>query len=103
MPRPRSEGRPLWDSMFPLRLRCRLLKVSPSGYDTRQRRALSRWAQDELTAAIRTLHAESDGVYGNPKIWQVYRQQGDRCRKHRIAQLMLKEGLCRIPALTRWK
>lgn len=34
----------------------------PSGYDTRQRRALSRWAQDELTAAIRTLHAESDGV-----------------------------------------
>ena len=91
--------------MFPIRLMCRLLRVSPSGYDARQRRAPSRWAQDcqRLTAAIRTLHAESDGVYGSPKIWQRRRQQGEGCGKHRMARLMRQAGLRGIPAPKRWK
>ena len=44
--------------MFSLRLMCRLLNGSLSGYDARQRRAPSLWAQDcqRLTTAIRTLH-----------------------------------------------
>jgi len=92
-------------TMFPLRLMCRLLHISPSGYYARQRRSPSPWAQDcqRLTAAIRTLHAESDGVYGSPKIWQILRQQGEGCGKHRIARLMRREGLRGIPAPTRWK
>jgi len=92
-------------TMFPLRLMCRLLRVSPSGYYARQRRPLSPWAQDcrRLTKAIRTLHAESDGVYGSPKIWQTLRTQGECCGKHRIARLMRQEGLQGIPAPTQWK
>lgn len=91
--------------MFPLRLMCRRLQVSPSGYYARQRRPPSLWAQDcqRLTAAIRTLHAESNGVYGSPKIWQKLRQQGEGCGKHRIARLMRQAGLRGIPAPTRWK
>lgn len=92
-------------TMFPLRLMCRLLHVSPSGYYARQRRPPSPRAQEgqRLTAVIRTIHAESDGVYGSPKIWQVLRTQGERCGKHRIARLMRREGLQGIPAPRRWK
>ena len=92
-------------TMFPLRLMCRLLHVSPSGYYARQRRSPSPWAQDcqRLTAAIRTIHADSDGVYGSPKIWQVLRTQGEGCGKHRVARLMQRERLRGIPAPTRWK
>ena len=92
-------------TMFPLRMMCRLLKVSPSGYDARQRRSPSAWAQDgqRLTAAIQTLHAESDGGYGSPKIWQRLRQHGERRGKHRMARLMRQAGLRGIPAPKRWK
>ena len=92
-------------TMFPLRMMCRLLRVSPSGYYARQRRPPSAWAQDcqRLTACIRTIHADSDGVYGSPKIWQVLRTQGEGCGKHRIARLMRREGLRGIPSRKRWK
>ena len=91
--------------MFPLRLMCRLLQVSPSGYDAWQRRAPSRWAQDcqRLMAAIRTLHPKSAGVYGSPKISQRLRQQGEGGGKHRMAWLMWQAGLRGIPAPKRWK
>ncbi len=79
--------------MFLPRLMCRLLQVSLSGYDARQR----------LTAAIHTLHAESDGVYGSPKIWPILQNQGEGCGKHRIARLMREESLCGIPSRKQWK
>ncbi|MGE0528691.1 MAG: IS3 family transposase [Bdellovibrionales bacterium] len=106
---PRPPGKRCHDSTLspqvPLRLMCRLLHVSPSGYYAQQRRPPSPWAQDcqRLTAAIRTLHAASDGVYGSPKIWQTLRTQGEGCGKHRMARLMRREGLRGIPAPTRWK
>lgn len=91
--------------MFPLRLMCRLLHVSPSGFYARQARPPSRRAQEEqrLRGTIRLIHAASDGVYGSPKIWQRLRQQGEGCGKHRIARLMRQAGLRGIPAPTRWK
>lgn len=66
---------------------------------------LAPWAQacQRLTAAIRTIHTDSDGIYGSPRIWQVLRTQGERCGRHRIARLMRREGLRGIPAPTRWK
>lgn len=90
---------------FPLRLMCRLLQVARSGYYARQQRSLSRRAQEShrLTAAIRAIYTDSDGVYGSPKVWQVLRQQGEGCGKHRVARLMRREGLCGIPSKKRWK
>lgn len=92
-------------TVFPLRLMCRLLKVSPSGYYARQRRPLSSRAQEDqrLQEAIGPIHAESNGVYGSPKIWQELRGRGERCGKHRVARLMRTAGLRGIPAKRRWK
>jgi putative transposase len=90
---------------FPIRLMCRLLQVSPSGYSVRQRRAPSHRAKEchRLTTAIRTIHADSDGIFGSPKIGHVLRQQGEGCGKHRIARLMQREGLRGIPSPKRWR
>lgn len=92
-------------TMFPLRLMCRLLQVSPSGFYARKRRSASLWSQNcqRLTAAIRTLHAERDGVYGSQKIWQILRKQNEGCGKHSIARLTRREGLRGISSPTSWK
>lgn len=60
------------NKLFPVRMMCRLLQVSPSGYYASQRRSLSRRAREnvQLTQEIRTIHEESDGVYGSLKLWQ---------------------------------
>ena len=89
--------------VFPIHMMCRLLQVSPSGYYASQRRSLSRRAQEnrQLTQEIRSIHAESDGVYGSPKLWQALQERGHVCGKHRVARLMKQEGLQGIPSRTR--
>ena len=53
---------------FPIRLMCRSLQVSASGYyDWRERGPSPREkANDQLLCHIRRLHAYSDGVLGAP-------------------------------------
>ena len=89
---------------FPIRMMCRLLRVSPSGYYTCQIRPKSRRAQEnaELTQAIRRIHAQSDAVYGSPKVWATLQHEGQPCGKHRVARLMKQVGLQGIPARKRW-
>jgi len=55
---------------YPVRLMCRSLRVSTSGYYAwRVRPESDRTVYDrELTRAIRRIHAESDGTYGSPRI-----------------------------------
>ena len=55
---------------YPIRLLCRLLQVSPSGYYAWRVRAESRRSRydRDLMRAIRFTHAESDGTYGSPRI-----------------------------------
>ena len=55
---------------FPIRMMCRNLKVSPSGYYDWRDRPLSARARDNrrLLVRIRSLHADSDGVLGSPGI-----------------------------------
>jgi putative transposase len=88
---------------FPIRMMCRLLRVSPSGYSARQRRRLSQRARDNvrLVQEIQVIHTEHDGVYGSPKIWQELRARGHACGRHRTARLMKQEGLQGIPSKTR--
>ena len=53
---------------YPIRLMCRCLKVSRSGYHAWAGRALSTRAQDNqrLLERMRQIHAEGDGVIGSP-------------------------------------
>jgi putative transposase len=84
---------------FAVRLMCRCLKVSASGYYAWRHRPLSRRAQENhrILNRIRELHAGSDGVMGAPRIWEELRYVGERCSKKRVARLMRVNGLAGIP------
>ena len=83
------------EQRYPVRLMCRALQVSPSGFYAAQGRPPSARAQQDqrLRLAIRTAHAESHRRYGAPKIHAELRAQGQRCAKKRVARLMQLDGL----------
>jgi putative transposase len=90
---------------FPLRMRCRGLAVSPSGYyGWRERRPRARDRENRRRLArIEALHTESDGVLGAGRIWEDLRGTGETCRVNRVARLMHPRGLKGIPQLTHWR
>jgi putative transposase len=82
-------------SRFAVRLMCRVLGVSASGYyhwRTRPEspRALS---NRRLVVAIRACHARSGGDYGSPRITQELHDEGERCSENRVARLMREYGI----------
>jgi putative transposase len=89
---------------FPVRMMCRSLGVSPSGYYDWRDRPLSARARDNqrLLDCIRALHAESDGVLGAPRIWDDLRHEGETCSLNRVARLMRVNGIQGIPQKRRW-
>lgn len=93
------------EEAYAVRMMCRLLKVSPSGYyDWRDRPASRRdQANARLLEQIRTIHAESDGIYGSPKVWEELVNRGACCSENRVARLMRGERLRGIPAVRRWR
>ena len=90
---------------FPVRMMCRQLGVSASGFYDWLASPLSARAQDNerLLVQIREIHANSDGVYGAPRIWDELRYRGEKCGKHRIARLMVAEGLEGVLQPKRWR
>ena len=90
---------------FPIRLMCRCLKVSPSGYYGWRGRPLSARARDNLRlfGRIEALHAGSDGVLGAPRIQEDLRYAGETCSLNRVARLMHKQGLRGIPVRRQWR
>ena len=90
---------------FPVRLTCRCLRVSPSGYYDWRDRAPSARERDNrrLLGRIEALHAASDGVLGAPRLWEDLRYAGESCSLNRVARLMQKQGLQGIPARRRWR
>jgi len=90
---------------FPVRLMCRCLRVSPSGYyGWRDRPAsLRKQANQRLLVRIRNLHEESDGVFGSPRMWEELRYVGESCSRNRVARLMKDDGLRGIPQRRRWR
>ena len=65
---------------FSLRMMCRCVRVSPSGYYGWATRPPSARAQENarLLEWIRVLHADQDGVVGSPRIWEDLRYAGER-------------------------
>lgn len=90
---------------FPIRLMCRCLKVSPSGYyGWRDRPASARaQANERLLTRIRHHHGESDGVMGVPRVWEELCYEGETASLNRVARLMRDAGLRGIPQRTRWR
>jgi len=60
---------------FPVRWMCCCLRVSASGYYGWRDRPASRRkrANQQLLVRIRNLHAQSDGVFGIPRMWEELR------------------------------
>ena len=50
-------------------------------------------AEAAITARITSIHKESKGTYGAPRVHQVLRCEGGSCGKRRIARLMRAAGL----------
>ena len=90
---------------FPIRLMCRCLRVSASGYYGWRDRPLSTRARDNqrLLVQIRALHTEGDGALGSPRIWEDLRYAGETCSLNRVARLMRGDGLYGVPQRRQWR
>lgn len=83
-------------SEYPIGLMCRVLQVSRSGYYAwRRRRPGPRsQRQQQLSAAIRTLHTGNRRRYGSPRIHAALLALGQTCCVNTVARLMRIDGLC---------
>jgi len=86
-------------NQYPVRMLCRVLTVSSSGYYAWRTRAESQRERDdrELTRVIRRLHAESDGTYGSPRMHLELKAAGYRYGRAKVARLMRQAGLKGCP------
>ena len=80
---------------YPIRLMCRILSVSRSGYYAWKHRPQSQrqMANQTLIEAIRKVYAQSRRVYGASRIAQALRKLGHRCSRNREARLMRQIGV----------
>lgn len=80
---------------YPVRLMCRCLKVSPSGYYAWEERPASVRAQDNerLLIRIRQIHDDSQGAIGVPRMHEDLTFEGERASRNRIARLMARNGI----------
>lgn len=80
---------------FAIRLLCRVLAVSTSGYYAWLQRPVSQrqQANQQLREHIRCFHERSRGTYGSPRIHADLLEMGFRCSRKRVARLMRLAGL----------
>jgi transposase InsO family protein len=80
---------------WPVRLMCRTLEVSTSGYYAWRNRAESAraCANRALLADVRRLHAEHHGRYGSPRMHAALRAEGGTASRGRVARLMRCHGI----------
>lgn len=84
---------------FEVRLMCRVLEVSSSGYYTSLKRPPSWHAlvDEVLMAHVRIIHAESDETYGAPRVHRELQAEGLPASPKRVARLMREDGLVARP------
>jgi transposase InsO family protein len=80
---------------FPISVMGEVLSVSHSGYYAWQKKTVSRRRQAKaaLLEKIRTIHRNSGGIYGSPRVCQALREQDEPCGENRVARLMREDGL----------
>lgn len=80
---------------YPVRVLCRVLEVSPSGYYGWQRRPVSRREEHNraLMRRVVQIHRASYETYGYLRVHAELQAEGESCGKHRVARLMRRAGL----------
>lgn len=80
---------------WPIRLMCRVLEVSASGYYAWRNRPDSARvvANRALLADVRRLHGEHHGCYGSPRMHAALRAEGRTASRGRVARLMRRHGI----------
>ena len=80
---------------FRVRRMCRVLELSSSGYYAWLKRDDSRRMREDrrLLVEIRTIHQQSRGAYGSPRVHVELRERGMRHGKNRVARLMREAGI----------
>ncbi len=84
--------------VWPIKIQCRVLQVSPSGYHAhvaRQASTLPRrfLSDDALLVHIKAVQTRTRRSYGRPRILRELRHAGVRVGKHRLQTLMQRHGL----------
>ena len=82
-------------AQWPIRVMCRVLHVSHSGFYEWDGRSPSQRSADneKLTGLIRQSFAASDRTYGSRRVWQDLREWGHCVSVNRVARLMAAAGL----------
>lgn len=80
---------------YPVRVLCRVLEVSRSGYYAFEKHEPSARERFDLVLVekIRVAHKLGRGAYGSPRIHERLRKGGCRVGRKRIARLMRQEGI----------
>jgi putative transposase len=80
---------------YSIRVMCRVLGVSASGYYAWERREPSprQRANDALLERIRAIHQKSRATYGSPRVIAELIENGERVGHNRVARLMREAGL----------
>jgi putative transposase len=80
---------------YPVRLMCRVLGVSASGYYAWRSRPESprAVANRDLLERIRRIHVAHHGRYGSPRMHAALRAQGDQASRGRVERLMRRHGI----------
>jgi putative transposase len=80
---------------WPVRLMCRVLQVSPSGYYAWRSRPESHRviANRRLVQEVHRLHAQHQGRYGSPRMHAALRAEGHRVSRGRVERLMRRHGI----------
>lgn len=84
---------------YPVRLLCRVLEVSVSGfYAWKQRTPSQRQGEDEVLARrIQQVHQASHQIYGSRRIHAELAAHGQSCGRKRVVRLMRQQGICSKP------
>lgn len=82
-------------AQYPVEVLCRVMAVARSGFYAWRQQSGSRRAQQNqaLRVQIQSIHHESDGTYGSPRIHRDLWARGLRISRHRVARLMRLSGI----------
>ena len=80
---------------FPVRVMCKMLDVSASGYYAWRDRpeSMRASANRQLLDEIRRVHGDSRGRYGSPRVHAALRAEGRQIGRNRVARLMHHHGV----------